>query len=71
MEEENKAKTTEDSSEKMPPPPSRQEQANIERAEEEKLRAKYPKAPANKPMPPTGKSLSEALIFASTNPQYV
>lgn len=57
MEEENKAKTTEEStssSEKMPPPPSRQEQANIERAEEEKLRAKYPKAPANKPMPPTG-----------------
>lgn len=56
MEEENKAKTEgqSSSSEKMPPPPSRQEQANIERAEEEKLRAKYPKAPANKPMPPTG-----------------
>jgi len=58
MEEENKVKATEgqssSSSEKMPPPPSRQEQANIERAEEEKLRAKYPKAPANKPMPPTG-----------------
>jgi len=53
MEEENKPLTTEDQSssgEKMPPPPSRQEQATIERAEEQKLRAKYPQA--NKPMPP-------------------
>ena len=32
----------ESSAEKMPPPPSRQEQANIEKAEEVKLRAKYP-----------------------------
>ena len=55
MEEEKIVKTTEDqssSSEKMPPPPSRQEQATIERAEEQKLRAKYPQA-ANKPMQPT------------------
>jgi len=54
MEEENKPQTTEDKSssgEKMPPPPSREEQATIERAEEQKLRAKYPKA--NKPMPPS------------------
>jgi len=53
MEEENKPLTTEDQSssgEKMPPPPSRQEQATIERAEEQKLRAKYPQA--NKPTPP-------------------
>ena len=35
-------KTVDDSAEKMPPPPSRQEQASIERAEEQKLRAKYP-----------------------------
>jgi len=55
MEEENKPQTGEDQSsgEKMPPPPSRQEQATIERAEEQKLRAKYPQA--NKPMlPATG-----------------
>ena len=32
----------ESSAEKMPPPPSRQEQATIEKAEEVKLRAKYP-----------------------------
>ena len=31
-----------DSAEKLPPPPSRQEQAATERAEEQKLRAKYP-----------------------------
>ena len=54
MEEENNPKTEEKSSaEKMPPPPSRQEQASIERAEEQKLRAKYPQA-ANKPMPGPG-----------------
>lgn len=35
----------ESSAEKMPPPPSRQEQATIEKAEEVKLRAKYPQAP--------------------------
>jgi len=55
MEEENKPTNTEEqtsSSEKMPPPPSRQEQATIERAEEQKLRAKYPQA--NKPMPSGG-----------------
>lgn len=55
MEEENKPQTTEEQSssgEKMPPPPTRQDQATIERAEEQKLRAKYPQA--NKPMLPTG-----------------
>merc|ERR1712072_359131 len=36
----------------MPPPPSRQEQANIEKAEEVKLRAKYPQV--NKPVVPGG-----------------
>ena len=35
-------KIVDDSAEKMPPPPSRHEQATIERAEEQKLRAKYP-----------------------------
>jgi len=55
MEEENKPQTTEEQSssgEKMPPPPTRQDQATIERAEEQKLRAKYPQA--NKPMLPGG-----------------
>merc|ERR1712165_264545 len=42
----------ESSAEKMPPPPSRQEQANIEKAEEVKLRAKYPQV--NKPVVPGG-----------------
>ncbi len=49
MEEDNKpqevskeATEEKSSAEKMPPPPSRQEQASIERAEEQKLRAKYP-----------------------------
>ena len=51
MEEEKKAAHPEDksSTEKMPPPPSRQEQATIERAEEAKLRSKYPQA--NKALP--------------------
>ena len=40
----------ESSAEKMPPPPSRQEQADIEKAEEVKLRAKYPQV--NKPAVP-------------------
>jgi len=42
----------ESSAEKMPPPPSRQEQADIEKAEEVKLRAKYPQV--NKPVIPGG-----------------
>ena len=40
----------ESSAEKMPPPPSRQEQADIEKAEEVKLRAQYPQV--NKPAVP-------------------
>ena len=40
----------ESSAEKMPPPPSRQEQADIEKAEEVKLRSKYPQV--NKPAVP-------------------
>merc|ERR1712241_619584 len=46
-------KNVDDSAEKMPPPPSRQEQATIEKAEEQKLRAnlaKYPQA-VNKNLP--------------------
>merc|ERR1711862_438985 len=46
-------KNVDDSAEKMPPPPSRQEQATIEKAEEQKLRAnlaKYPHA-VNKNLP--------------------
>ena len=38
-------KNVDDSAEKMPPPPSRQEQATIEKAEEQKLRANLAKYP--------------------------
>jgi hypothetical protein len=48
MDEKKPAAPEESSVEKMPPPQSRQEQATIEKAEETKLRAKYPQA--NKPM---------------------
>ena len=48
--EQDESKKESSSAEKMPPPPSRQEQADIEKAEEVKLRAKYPQV--NKPAVP-------------------
>jgi len=50
--EQDESKKESSSAEKMPPPPSRQEQADIEKAEEVKLRAKYPQV--NKPAVPGG-----------------